>query len=196
MTTAFEFLPKNERKACRPVYSIISLISLSLAFSAGFVTMREWSRRLEKECNLAKIRAEEVKLNFMTRAEKFLPDETAIKQLAESIRRHNLMMDKRNSAWTRLFNVIDSCLPDDSIILAIENPSSNQPLFSSEDRAFRVKVAVSGIEEANTLYMKLAAINSIVALSFNPRGEMIHQGRKCLNVDLEFRFNENNASTS
>lgn len=190
MTNSFEFIPASSLKLRVPRLSLAIFLLSAVLFLGGLFFLRSYSARLEQECKLAADRVESETMNFIQRATQMLPDASAVSAIADKTQQHNLTMGGKTSVWTKLFNSIDGTLPEDSIILALENPHSKKPVFAAENRQFKIRIALASIASANEVYAKLAALQEIESLSFTPRGEVMAMGRQCLNVDLEFTFNE------
>ncbi len=195
MTNSFEFIPANNLSLRTPRLSLTIFLLSAILFLGGLFFLREYSARLEQECKVAGERVESETMNFIQRATQLLPDASTVNTVADMTQQHNLTMGGKASVWTKLFNSIDGALPEDSVILALENPLTRKPVFAAENRQFKIRIALSSIASANDVYAKLAALQEIESLSFTPRGEVKAMGRQCLDVDLEFTFNEAYAAT-
>ena len=195
MTNSFEFFPADARKIRIPKVSLIIFLITAVVFFIGVFALRSYSASLEMAHREASARVENETMGFISRAAQLMPDAAVISNLAEKTRLHNMEMGEKTSIWTRLFNTLDAVLPENSVILAIENPVSGKMSFASADRQFKIRIALTSIDAANAIYMKLAALPAIESLSFTPRGEKQHQGRQSVNVDLEFTFNETYATS-
>ncbi|EKD82545.1 MAG: hypothetical protein ACD_39C01222G0003 [uncultured bacterium] len=195
MTNSFEFLPADQRKIRLPKVSLALFLVSSLIFIISALVLYSYSANLEKTYVSASTRVENETLSFIMRAMQLMPDANAVKDIAAKTQRHNLAMGGITSVWTKLFNALDAVLPEDSAILAIENPLTGKMSFAATDRQFKIRIALTGIEAANDIYAKLAAMQAIESLSFTPRSEIKNQGKQSLNVDLEFKFNETYATS-
>lgn len=195
MTNSFEFLPADGRRIRAPKISLAIFLVTVAVFFIGVFSLHSYSASLEKAYHDASARVENQTMVFISHAAKLMPDESAIRKLAENTQRHNMEIGEIPSTWTRFFNALDEALPENSVILSIENPKTGNMSFAATDRQFKVRIALTNIDAANAIYMKLATIPSIESLSFTPRGEVRRNGRQSLNVDLEFTFNETYATS-
>ncbi|PKL48308.1 MAG: hypothetical protein CVV42_10045 [Candidatus Riflebacteria bacterium HGW-Riflebacteria-2] len=195
MTNAFEFIPANSLKLRQPRLSLAFFLVTATCFLLGIFAMNKYTESLEQSYQETSARLEKETMTFIQRATNMLPDSSALDSVINRTRLHNLAIGGKNSVWTKLFNTLDLALPEDSVILTINNPKSGKAVFAAEDRQFRIRIALTGIEAANDIYARLASLQEIESLSFTPRGEMKQEGRQSLNVDLEFNFNETYATT-
>lgn len=191
MTTAFEFLPRNQRKPVRPIASIVAVPVTLAAFFIGILIFQKSSKNLELEYQKAQSRVEALTMDFISRAEQKLPNERLFADLTHRIEKHNLKTGARRSSWTKFFNTLDIALPDDSVIIALKNQKTGNSSFAPDDREFKIEIAVASIEDANALYRNLSTLPQIESLNFAPRGEIVHQGRTGVSITIDFRFNEN-----
>lgn len=119
-----------------------------------------------------------------------LPDESIISGIEQQVAKHNLTIGGKFSVWSQLLNAIDTAMPEDAIITAIENPFTSKSVFAAEDRFFRFRIAVKDTEQANAFYMKLSESKVFENLNFTPRGELQLHGQTGFGIDIEFKFNE------
>ncbi|MBU1109506.1 MAG: hypothetical protein KKB51_22685 [Candidatus Riflebacteria bacterium] len=195
MTNSFEFLPADDRRIRTPKISLAIFLLTASAFFVGTFALHSYSVGLEKAYHEASGRVEKETIGFISHAAQLLPNVAAINDLKEKTQYHNLEMGDKTSVWTKLFNALDAVMPEDSVILAIENPKTGKMSFAATDRQFKIRIALTSIDAANAIYMKLAAIPAIESLNFTPRVEKQHQPQQSLNVDLEFTFNETYATS-
>jgi len=190
MTTAFEFLEREERRITLPVSSAIAVLATSVLAFSVLAWMSVYSKQLEKEYAAAAIAIESDSKQFLELASGMLPPEARISELESAIQKHNLAIGGIFSVWTRLFNSIEASLPDGAIITAIENPFTQKPVFAAEDRFFRFRIAVTDPEHANAFYLKLSENHALENLSFVPKGEIKFQGKTAFSIEIEFKFND------
>lgn len=169
MTTAFEFLDHDTRRIAFPRLTILAcavalMVFVSLDHFAG--------KSLQTAHNeLANVVAEldrEI-ATLVDEARKNLPDDSEIADLELHIHRHNAAVGGGRSAWTQLFNLLEAVLPPSAVLLSLDNPKHNKPLFSAEDRDFRIAIELADGAEANELFARLSSIPAITALNFTPR---------------------------
>ena len=190
MTTAYEFVERDERRITMPIISAAGALLASVIVFTLLAAMNFSARNLEKEYTAAADRMKIESQAFIDRASKMLPDEANISSVEEQVNRHNLKIGGQFSTWTRLFNAIETAMPEGAVITAIENPFTAKALFAAEDRFFRFRIAVNDTEQANSFYMKLSEATCFENLNFTPRGEVKHQGKTGFSIDIEFKFNE------
>ncbi len=190
MTTAYEFVERDERRITMPIISAAAALIASVIVFTMLAAMNISAGNLEKEYATAAERMKNESQAFIDRASKMLPDEAKISSVEENVNRHNLKIGGQFSTWTKLFNAIDTAMPEGAVITAIENPFTTKAIFSAEDRFFRFRIAVKDTEQANAFYMKLSEASSFENLNFTPRGEVKHQGKSGFSIDIEFKFNE------
>ena len=196
MTTAFEFLPRNQRKPVRPLLSMAAMLVTAVGFFVGVLIFQSSAKSLEIEYKNAQARVDSLTMDFIGKAQQKLPDESSLSDLSNRVLEHNLKMGDKRSSWTQLFNTLDAVLPQDSVIIALENQQTGSPSFAAADREFRLRIAVANIDDANALYRNLSTLPQIESLNFAPRGEVIHQGRSGISITIDFRFNENYVQSS
>ena len=192
MTTAYEYIDREERRIKMPVFSAAIALAASITAFALLTGMNHSSRTLEREYAAAAERMQKESQSFIDRASGMLPPETLLTEVERQVNAYNLKIGGKFSIWTRLFNAIENAMPEGALITAIENPFTSKPLFAAEDRFFRFRVAVQNTEQANAFYMKLSEIPAFENLNFTPRGEIKVQGSTGFSIDIEFRFNETN----
>lgn len=192
MTTAYEFIDREERRIRMPIFSAATALIASITVFALLAGMNHSSRTLENEYSAAAERMQKESQSFIDRASSMLPPETFLNEVERQVNAYNLRIGGKFSIWTRLFNAIEKAMPEGALITAIENPFTSKALFTAEDRFFRFRVAVQNTEQANAFYMKLAEIPAFENLNFTPRGEVKIQGSTGFSIDIEFRFNETN----
>lgn len=190
MTTAFEFLEREERRITLPVSSAIAVLAASVLAFSVLAWMSFYSKRLESEYAAAAIAIENDSKQFIELASGMLPPEAKISELESAIQKHNLAIGGTFSVWTRLFNSIENSLPDDAIITGIENPFTGKPVFVAEDRFFRFRIAVTNPDHANAFYLKLSENHALENLNFVPKGEIKFQGKTAFSIEIEFKFND------
>lgn len=190
MTTAFEYLNRDERRIKMPVISAAIMLGSSIVIFSLLASMSYSAKKLEADYSQAAERMATKAQTFIDRARSMLPPDSLITDLEQKTMQHNLAISGTYSAWTRFFNTLESALPENSVITAIENTLSSKSSFTAEDRFFRVRIAVSDADQANALYMKLSGIKSIEALSFTPKGDIKYQGRSGISIEVEFKFND------
>ncbi len=190
MTTAYEFQNREERRIRMPVYSAITALVVSILVFAVLTGMKVTASNLETEYADAAVRMEKDAQAFINRASSMLPQETTISEIERQVARHNLKIGGKFSAWSHLFNALDTAMPEDAIFTAIENPFTSKSVFAAEDRFFRFRIAVKNTEQANAFYMKLSESKVFENLNFSPRGEIKLQGQTGFGIDIEFKFNE------
>ncbi len=190
MTTAFEFLEREERRITLPVRSAVAALAVSVVAFSVLAWMSVYSKRLEKEYAAAAIAIESDSKKFLELASGMLPPEAKISELEAAIQKHNLAIGGIFSVWTRLFNSIEASLPDGAIITAIENPFTGKPIFAAEDRFFRFRIAVTDPDHANAFYLKLSENHALENLNFVPKGEIKFQDKTAFSIEIEFKFND------
>ncbi len=192
MTTAYEYLERDERRIRMPVVSAtVAVVSCFFVFTA-LIYMYFSASRLEREYAAAVTRVKNDAQQFIDRATTMLPPESAISELEQNIQAHNLAIGGGFSIWTKLFNRLDALLPEGAIITAIENPFTQKPVFAAEDRFFKFRVALLNSDDANSFFLKLSETPAFENLSFNPKGEIRYQGRAGFSIEFEFRYNDAN----
>ncbi|MDD2998616.1 MAG: hypothetical protein PHV05_06095 [Candidatus Riflebacteria bacterium] len=190
MTTAYEYLARDRRRIKAPVFSAAVLLAVTCLLGGVFAVTRYYSGKLESDYAKAAGRVANESQNFIDSARTLLPQESTIIDIEQNTETHNLAIVGNFSVWTKLFNNIETALPENSVITAIENTLTGSPVFKAEDRFFRIRIAVAGMEQSNTLYAKLAENKHFESLSFTPKGEISYQGRNGISIELEFKFNE------
>ncbi|HOI89655.1 MAG TPA: hypothetical protein PLK28_04000 [Candidatus Rifleibacterium sp.] len=190
MTTAFEFLEREERRIALPVSSAIAALAASVLAFSVLAWMSVYSKRLESEYTASAIAIENDSKQFLELASGMLPPEARINELEAAIQKHNLAIGGVFSVWTRLFNSIETSLPTGAIITAVENPFTGKAVFAAEDRFFRFRIAVTDPDHANAFYLKLSENHALENLNFVPKGEIKFQGKTAFSIEIEFKFND------
>ena len=191
MTNAFEFLEPCERRIGMPRFSVIFFMLVLLGALSGLLGVRSYSNSLQQKLAVESSQIEQLSAGIIEQARSKMFSPSLILELSDLTARHNHAMGGSRTAWTSFFNAIESVVPRESVILAVENSVTGRPSFSTEDRSFRVSVAVSDSDAAEQLYLRLSESSAFESLGFTPKGDILHQGRRGTVVELSFHFNQN-----
>lgn len=190
MTTSFEFLHRDSRQIHSGRRAPVAFLAATLLFlvvgwmlsSSATYAQREYLRQADE------IKARQVE--FTTQAAGALPPVERLDDLEMRISTHNSMMIGPQISWTRLFSLLEDALPQEAIIVKIENAASGDTVFNAGNNSFRMTIAVENADAVNTLYMNLSTMRGIEGLSFTPKGDVTTQGRASTIVEVVFQYRE------
>lgn len=190
MTTNFEFLPRSSRRVHLGWKAPAAFLITGLTFlgTAGWlhVTARDLQSAYEREVATIEVRAAELASAAMA----ILPDPGPIEALRDRVIRHNTALIGPRTPWTRIFDVLEEFLPADAVVARLDRLSSGKPEFPGGALDLKILLVVAQIEAANQFYLKLSSDRRFDEVSFMPRGEMVHQGRSGIGIEVSFRFIE------
>ncbi len=186
--TNFEFLPRASR---RIVYDWkMPILFVSVVFITGIFglyikeTAAEFQSKYDSEAHNIEVRANEL----TEKALRCVPDSKILLDLENEIKSHNFSLIGPRTSWGELFQAIESELPEGAVIAKIENSKSGAQIFPAGENEFRLQVIVSDSDTANAFYRRISTRKAFQSLSFTPKGEQSHGGRKGIAVEISFRF--------
>ncbi len=189
MSTAFEFLDKGQRRIRFP--RVVFLVSILIAVASAIlhIFILDSTERLQKQRGDVAARVELAAQKAVKEASDQLPGEGELAEAERLTELFNLSMGPVRSSWTRFFNALERVLPDNVVLLAIENSKTGKPVFKPEDKDFRLRIAVPDIDAANYLYRKFSDEKSFSSMNFTPKGEIRYQGNTGISVEINLTFN-------
>ena len=188
MATKFEFLPRPNRRLPLdwrvPGFFLVLLIaSLWLSWNLRESSL-ELKKRFDQEVEAIETRRQEL----VAQTWKLIPDPKTIVTIHQAIEKHNFSLIGPQPLWSELFQILEEDLPPGAVISKIENTRSGTAAFDSSETDFRLQVVVTDNETSNQLFSKLSARKAMQNLSFNPKGEATHQGRKGIGIEITFHL--------
>jgi len=189
MSTAFEFLDRDQRRIGFPRLSFAAFIVLAIFSIVLHFFIIDSTDRLQQKINEVAARVESAAQKVISESGNLLPGEGELVEIEQLTELFNLSVGPARSSWTKFFNALERVLPDNVVLLAIENQKSGRPVFKAEDRDFRLRIAVPDIDSANFLYRKFTDEKAFSSLNFTPKGEIRYQGHTGVGVEVNLTFN-------
>lgn len=189
MTTNFEFLPRSSRRVHFGWKAPAAFLITGLTFLgiAGWLHVSAGDLEAAYEREVANIEGRAAEL--ASEAMAILPAPGPIQALRDRVIRHNTALIGPRTPWTRIFDALEELLPADAVVARLDRMSSGKPEFPGGALDLKILLVVAQIEAANQFYLKLSGDRRFDEVSFMPRGEMAHQGRTGIGVEVSFRFN-------
>lgn len=189
MSTAFEFLDRGQRRIRFPRVAFLVSILIAVSSAIMHIFILDSTERLQKKLGEVASRVEIAAQKAVKEAADKLPGEGELAEAERLTEQFNLSMGPTRSSWTKFFNALERVLPDNVVLLAIENSKTGKPLFKAEEKDFRLRLAVPDIDSANFLYRKFSDEKSFSSMNFTPKGEIRYQGHTGISVEINLTFN-------
>ncbi|MBF0501051.1 MAG: hypothetical protein HQM09_13010 [Candidatus Riflebacteria bacterium] len=190
MSTSFEFLPKQARRAAPERRLPIVFLVMALVASLGGLYLNGSLAETQAEYKRQTKEMETRRMELLAQARAMLPPANVLSDIVSSVDSQNTALIGQRTPWRALFQALEETLPSDAVVMKIENSKGNTPVFQAGELDFRVSVVVSDSDMAQTFYKKLCTKKAFQSLSFTPKGETTYQGRKGTGVELVFHFGE------
>lgn len=190
MTTSFEFLHRDSRQ----IHVGRRAPAAFLAATLFFIIVAWWLISSAANAQKEYLRqADEIRtrqMEFTAQANSALPAEGLLDDIETRISTHNTIMIGPQISWTRFFLLLEDALPQEAVIVRIENAAASGTAFNAGDNHFKMTIAVENADAVNNLYMNLSTMRGIEGLSFTPKGDVTTQERASTLVEVVFQFRE------
>lgn len=188
MATKFEFLPRTNRRLpldwrVPGLFALLFVISIWLSWSIQGSSL-ELKNRFDSEIEAIETR----RRSQVAETWKLIPDPGLVATVYQAIERHNFALVGPQPLWSELFQILEEDFPQTAVISKIENLRSGTSVFAVGENEFKLLVVVTDNDTSNQLFNKLSARKELQALSFMPKGETAHQGRKGIGIEVTFRL--------
>lgn len=112
------------------------------------------------------------------------PDAVVLADITAAISAHNRRLGGPRRDFTRFFLELARCLPAAAVIAALDSPGTGRALLTPSDPRLRLSVVVADQGAALAFYQALSACPLFSAVGMTPRGQVTHQGRAGLAVEV------------